>query len=1417
MKLYEAKNIITEVFENPFDKDKFSYFIRNLLKNLHPAEFGIRSGNIIPPEFRDFIASYERIGKYKDEEGYEIDVLIVNLKRDHSLDYARSTQRNFIRWYLKRKNRDAALVAFHTEKSREWRFSFIKMQYSLENKKDELTPAKRSSFMVGESGKSHTAQRQFIDLLKNDHAPCLSDIEDAFSIEAVSDEFYEKYKALLFNLVDEIEKIVKKDNTVKEEFESKNISILNFSKKLLGQIVFLYFLQKKGWLGLGEKEKYGEGDKNFLRSLFNKTKPGENFFNDYLEYLFYDALSKKRVTDYYERFNTRIPFLNGGLFDPIEFYDWQKTDIVIPNEIFSTIVPQASSLGETLAFSLGENEEAYGILDVFDLYNFTVKEDEPLETEVAIDPEMLGKVFERMLDVTERKSKGAFYTPREIVHYMAQQSLLYYLVSQASSLRISNQDVWKTDLETFIHYGEHIIDKDIAVQEGKLKHADKKEKIPDSIKLYADTIDKALENIKICDPAVGSGAFPVGIMNEIVKLRKLLTPFIVSQASSLSENSSTSSLSENPSGSSLSENPLTLRDDDFDIIYFDKNAETEIHERDLPHWCQKGVAYFVTFRLSDSIPDNAKNKIKNERENWLNKYKIRDTSELKKLPKQARIEYHKLFSKRYDELLDSGYGSCILANPEIKEIVENALKYFDGKRYFLDEFIVMPNHVHVIVVPKENWTLDKITHSWKSFTANEINKFTGNSGQVWMHESFDHIIRSEKQLHKIRQYIKDNQTSNLGKTQAGSLRNYERSAYRFKSNAIQNSIYGVDIDAGAVEIAKLRLWLSMVVDEERIDTIEPLPNLEYKIVQGNSLINIPDGTTINDALATEIEKLTTHYFHITDKEKKQEQKQIIDNKIQEQLQFVSEMVGYKIDFDFKLFFHEVWKEKKGFDVVIGNPPYVKEYTDKSAFYGTYGQECYQGKMDLWYLFGCKGIDLINSETGLLTFIATNNWTTNSGASKFRNKVLKETKIHEFIDFGDFKIFDSAGIQTMVMILQKTFENLSYSSFYSKIQNKNITRDELVAFLKKVNNPKFQFYSALINKSDLLNNPINFLREDIAILLNSIKNRSNFRLNEQEIATGIDVHQDFLNKKNQEILGDDYKIGEGIFNLSDREIKNLNLSNEEKRLIKPFYTTNELHKYYGYRENALWLIYTDSSFKYFENIKPYPRIKSHLDRFKDIITSDNKPYGLHRARDERFFKGEKIISLRKCISPTFTYTDFDCYVSQTFFVIKTSKINQKYLTAILNSELIAFWLKYKGKIQGDNYQIDKEPLLDLPLFKSENSEYLNTIVDYILFLKSQSTDKMSFYFEQLIDGMVYELYFENEIKQAGCDILKYLDDLPEISDEDLSDNRRMADEEKLKIITKVFNKLYDESSPVRKNLEKMEQVEEVKIIKESLEK
>jgi REP element-mobilizing transposase RayT len=200
----------------------------------------------------------------------------------------------------------------------------------------------------------------------------------------------------------------------------------------------------------------------------------------------------------------------------------------------------------------------------------------------------------------------------------------------------------------------------------------------------------------------------------------------------------------------------------WDTIYFDPTAPAAIRHRNLPHWEQEGKAYFVTFRLFDSIPAKIAKKLKQEREEWLNKNKIKDASDLHKLTIEKRTEYYHLFSKRYDELLDNGYGSCILANPECRQIIEEALSYFDKDRYYLDKYVIMPNHVHVIVIPKAEWGLSKILHSWKSFTANKINKLLGRRGRLWMDESFDHIIRSAEQFEKIREYITTQKKSNSG-------------------------------------------------------------------------------------------------------------------------------------------------------------------------------------------------------------------------------------------------------------------------------------------------------------------------------------------------------------------------------------------------------------------------------------------------------------------------------------------------------------------------------------------------------------------------------------------------------------------------------------------------------------------------------
>lgn len=207
----------------------------------------------------------------------------------------------------------------------------------------------------------------------------------------------------------------------------------------------------------------------------------------------------------------RIPFLSGGLFEPIDGYDWEHNNFNIPNEVFSN----AATKGR----------EADGILDIFDRYNFTMSEDEPMEREVAIDPEMLGKVFENLLEVNDRKSKGAFYTPREIVHYMCQESLINYLTN---TLQIEEEAI-----REFILYGDFMKDEDTVKEKrqgnGGMYISESLFKLDAEGKVVVDRlkdVDEALKNVRVADPAVGSGAFPLGMLNEIVRARQNISAYM---------------------------------------------------------------------------------------------------------------------------------------------------------------------------------------------------------------------------------------------------------------------------------------------------------------------------------------------------------------------------------------------------------------------------------------------------------------------------------------------------------------------------------------------------------------------------------------------------------------------------------------------------------------------------------------------------------------------------------------------------------------------------------------------------------------------------------------------------------------------------------------------------------------------------
>ncbi|MGL2849136.1 DUF7149 domain-containing protein [Helicobacter pylori] len=441
----------------------------------------------------------------------------------------------------------------------------------------------------------------------------------------------------------------------------------------------------------------------------------------------------------------------------------------------------------------------------------------------------------------------------------------------------------------------------------------------------------------------------------------------------------------------------------------------------------------------------------------------------------------------------------------------------------------------------------------------------------------------------------------------------------------------------------------------------------------------------------------------------------------------------------------------GFDCIIGNPPYIKEGGNKELFASTKRLRTYQGKMDIWYHFVGIGLEILK-QNRVLSFIATNNWTTNAGAEKLRNILLRETQFISLIDFGDYRVFESADIQTMIMCFKKIISPNQYFFDYRKIIAKKPSDTNRITLLQRKECEGNLYLNAKIEKKNLINKTLFFSHFDS--IFNTILKNAILFLNKKEITNGIHPHYDRINKKINEKFSNQFFNGEGIFVLSEAEKNNLKLSQKEMKLLKPSYETAEIMKYLTLSQNQHWIIYTDSSFKNPKSMDDYPNLKKHLDRFKEVITSDNKPYGLHRARDERFFTGNpRIIVLRKCAKePIFSYVNFDCYVSATFYIIKTKRFDSKFLVGLLNSLLIRFWLKHRGKVQGNNYQIDKEPLMNIPLIKITKSnkptaDKITALVDKILQSKEKDPKANTQGLEKEIDALVYQLYHltDEEIK------------------------------------------------------------------------
>ena len=933
--------------------------------------------------------------------------------------------------------------------------------------------------------------------------------------------------------------------------------------RLITRLLFIWFIKEKGLIAEElfnkaqikdhlKEDDFDSGDSYYravLQNLFfatlnteiDKRKFSSVGYSTNRDFSCYRYKKQMRDPDKLLSLFAKTPFINGGLFDCLD--TWQATgEDSYRIDCFSDNQYKKLSIPNRLFFDTNN-----GLLPLLEHYKFTVEENTPIEQEVALDPELLGRVFEHLLAAYNpetrkhaRKKTGSYYTPRAIVDYMVEETLVAALSQKCNPID-GDAKLWDERLHYLIDYAQAFDDAD--------------EWFDDAEK---NTVVRAISELKILDPAVGSGAFPMGILHKLTLALKRL----------------------------------------------------------------------------DS-----------------------DNSRWEKLQKERAIQRTKIAFNTQDDPT---------RREELIEIDETFKRYRD---------------------------------------------------------------------------------SDFGR----------------KLYLIQNSIFGVDIQPMACQIAKLRFFISLAIEQETDRDaenfgIKPLPNLETRFIVANTLIGLSgQGTFTSDSIRNleyELWENRERHFHATtrqqkrackDKDKTLRRELATELKKSDMPTVDAEKIAYWDPYDQNTtadWFNSEWMFGfiEGFDMVIGNPPYIKEYTFREAFDGLRGSPYYQGKMDIWYMFACNGLDLVKNSEGLVAFIAQNNWVTSDGASKMRNKVIQDAQVLSLIDFGSFKIFTS-DIQTMIMAFRKNADIDNYQFDYRRLHGSDLNIKDVMSLLSKEQNTKAEYLVPTIKRSKYTDRLLTFSDSNIESVLEKVSLKRDFLLSESEVAQGIVYPQDSVNKKSKKALGAEFKVGDGIFVLSQEEKNLIPFTQKELDLLKPSYTTKELRRYYGNPTNQEWVIYTDSSFKDKKNMEDYPNIKQHFDQFREVITSSNKPYGLHRARNPYFFQGEKIISVRKCAKPTFTYVDFDSYVSATFYVIKTGRMNQKYLTGLLNSRLVAFWLKHKGKMQGTNYQVDKKPLLAIPLIlpSVEQQASVATLVDQILASKRANPDEDISELEDRIDECVYDLY------------------------------------------------------------------------------
>ena len=919
----------------------------------------------------------------------------------------------------------SAFMIFHYEDAArwDWRFTFCRKEGSLA----ETTDSKRYTFLLGPGQSCRTATDNFYGLYSRKDPLTMEDLQQAFSVEALSQEFFLRYKAhyetfvsyaadpengLRGHLLPE-EQEISEEGAIGMREEEKPIR--DYVKKLLGRIVFLHFLQKKGWMGVPRAGEWGEGDKDFMLHLFEyaSLEQQANFLDSVLEPLFAKALDTDR-RESQSLFDTRVdgigvvrvPYLNGGLFERDALDERQ---LAFPAEYFRDL------------------------LSVLSQYNFTIDENDPNDAEVGIDPEMLGRIFENLLE--DNKDMGAFYTPKEIVRYMCAESLIAYLQSD------HEDEDERQAIRGFVesHDGTSLGD-------------------------LTEEIRERLLRVKICDPAIGSGAFPMGLLRE---------------------------------------------------LYFCRSA-------------------------------------------------LESTTAL---------------------------------NP--------------------------------------------------AATKREI---------------------------------------------------------------LQNNIYGVDIERGAVDIARLRFWLTLVVDEK---TPEALPNLDFKIMQGDSLLEEYAGVDLSsltkmnqevdqvsgcrltlfednlDLLRDKLSSLIRKYYACDDHTKRVRMRDEITSMIEWQLreqQFDVSLGDIDVHANDEFFlwhtwFGDVFMENGGFDIVIGNPPYIQLSKDSgrlAKLYADAGYQTYARTGDIYCLFYELGWKLLR-EGGHLCYITSNKWMRAGYGEKTRQFLSERTNPRLLIDFAGVKIFQNATVDTNILLFAKEENSNSCRSVVSSKSDK-IGVDNLSVFVQQHATP-----SAFTSAPWVILTPIEQrIKEKIEAVGTPLKDWD------------IQINYGIKTGYNEAFIIDTAKRDEILANCQTEEERQ-----RTEALIRPILRGRDI-KRYGYDWAGLWLIATFPSRQY--DIDLFPSLKGYLlsigiERLeqtgKTHIVNGERIKARKKTNNKWFETQDSIsywedFSKPKIIFQEIVQESQYCYDETAHFMCNdTCRIivgaNLPFLLGVLNSKLFFYSVKkfYGGGVLGDH--------------------------------------------------------------------------------------------------------------------------------------